>query len=284
MTEFRDLSDATVRKIDRMLNGMAELSSLEELEMRFVTDAILMLPADLLAWNNWTLDGSGLISGTLNDNYQSRFDALMEAFEATVGKHPIIAAGQYSKSHTEVVRMSDFQNYGRFKQNPLFREVYRHLDSHFQLSYTPSILADRQILLTLNRRAFDFTEQDRQLLHYLGNRLDQVARLIEQRQQLETAWHGLCAFVDAVAPIDFKELKKPDLQLLADLLRRRSRTEIAQLRGIRRDTLDKRLGAIRESLGFENHHQLLVALTEMQSQKQKRPSHAEPDQSGVGPA
>ena len=140
MTEFRELSDATVRKIDRMLNGMAELSSLEELEMRFVTDAILMLPADLLAWNNWTLDGSGLISGTLNDNYQARFDDLMEAFEATVGKHPIIAADQYSKSHTEVVRMSDFQNYGSFKQNPLFREVYRHLDSHFRKRSTEHLL------------------------------------------------------------------------------------------------------------------------------------------------
>ena len=283
MPDFRELSNVTIRRIDRMLHGVAEVSSLEELELRFVADAIVMLPADCLAWNNWTLDCSGLISGSLNVEYQERFTSLLEAFSATVCHHPIIATGQYSKSNTDVLRVSDFENYGRFKQNPLFNEVYRHLDSHFQLSYTPTKLADRQILLTLNRRSHDFTEQDRQVLHYLGLRLGQVARQIEKRQHLEATWKELSTFVGAVAPANFTNLSATSVRLLTDLLQHRSRTKIAQLRGIRRDTLDKNLGMIRECLGLENHHQLLGALTAMHVQKQKNQSHKDPISSNPDP-
>ena len=45
-----------------------------------------------------------------------------------------------------------------------------------------------------------------------------------------------------------------DTLLLSDLLKSRTRSEIARRMGIRRDSVDKRQGAIRERLGLENHH------------------------------
>ena len=69
------------------------------------------------------------------------------------------------------MRLSDFESRRQFRENPLFREVYRHLDSHYQLADTPRLLEDRRIVLTWNRRAMDFTERDRQVCQFMGTRL-----------------------------------------------------------------------------------------------------------------
>jgi hypothetical protein len=148
----------------------------------------------------------------------------------------------------------------------LFREVYRHLDSSHQLAYTPSVLQDRRILLTWNRRALDFSERDREILHFMGLRLGVISRRIEQREQLEKNWRSLCGFVDArLAAGPANSLGAQDLRLLTKLLESGTRSGIARDLGVRRDSVDKRLGSIRERLGLENHHQLLSALAELKN-------------------
>ena len=58
---------------------------------------------------------------------------------------------------------------------------------------------------------------------------------------------GICSGL--VASLDTK-----DTLLLLELLKFRTRSGIARRMGIRRDSVDKRLGAIRERPGLENHH------------------------------
>jgi DNA-binding CsgD family transcriptional regulator len=122
-------------------------------------------------------------------------------------------------------------------------------------------------VLTWNRRAFDFSEQDRQLFQFIGLRLDVISRRIEQRQQLEKSWRTLAGFIDTRMPTEsVASLGEHDGILLAELLKQKPRIEIARLAGIRRDSIDKRLGSIRERLGLENHHQLLSALVDLRNQ------------------
>ncbi len=267
MRGFREISTAKARSIDRAMMAMSTLETLDELEERFIQVAGKTLPADCLCWNNWSRDMSHLITFRINDNYTECFTGLLEVFAETVGSHPVIAANQLGETVKRVMRISDFESVASFRENPLFREVYRHLDSHYQICYTASVLRDRRLVLTWNRRALDFTDQDTQVFQYMGLRLGTVSRRIEERQHLDAAWKGLCGFINpriAAGPVE--SLGERDGRLLAELLKSRSRGEIAGEMGIRRDSLDKRLGSIRERLGLENHHQLLSALAALRQE------------------
>ena len=266
MRIFRDITSARARSIDRTMMSMARLDSVEELEHRFMEAAGRILPADCFCWNNWSRDMSHLQTFCINDNYSECFANLLDVFANVVGSHPVIAAGKLGDTVHEVMRMSDFETASRFRENPLFREVYRHLDSHYQIAFTASVLHDRRLVLTWNRRALDFTDQDSQVFQYMGMRLGMISRRVEERQLLDTAWEGLCAFIDPrIDSGSVESLGEQDGRLLAELLKSRSRGSIAMDMGIRRDSLDKRLGAIRERLGLENHHQLLSALAALKN-------------------
>jgi len=266
MRPFRDISGRTARKIDRTLMALAGVETVDVLEKRFMEVAGRLLPADCICWNNWSRDMSHLITFRINDNYSERFSGLLDTFAETVGSHPVIAANLLGETLRQVMRISDFESVARFRENPLFREVYRHLDSHYQICYTAGVLADRRLVLTWNRRALDFTNQDSQVFEYLGRRLGMISRRIEERQQLDAAWKRLCGFVDARMDVgSVKSLGEKDGRLLSELLKSRPREAIAAGMGIRRDSLDKRLGAIRERLGLENHHQLMRALADLRS-------------------
>ena len=266
MQRFRDLSEATVRKIDRTMMGMAGLTTLDELEVRFLEDSAAILPANCMCWNNWSPDLSHLMNFKMNESYMLPFTNLLEIFNEVVAHHPVIAAGQLVATSEGVKRLSDFQSYGRFRENPLFREVYRHLDSNHQLAYTPCVLQDRRIVLTWNRRSLDFTERDREVFQLMGLRLGVISRRIEQHERLEKNWRALCGFVDSrICAGPSNSLNAQDVQVLDRLLKSRPRHEIARELGVRRDSVDKRLGSIRERLGLENHHQLLNALAELKN-------------------
>lgn len=268
MPGFSQISSAQARRIDRAMMSLADVETLGELEERFIHAAGKLLPADCLCWNNWSRDMSHLMTYRTNDKYHERFDGLVEAFSATVGEHPVIAAKMLDETLRRVMRVSDFQTIVRFRENPLFREVYQHLDSHYQISYTASVLQDRRLILTWNRRALDFTDQDMQVFHFIGQRLGVLSRRIEQREQLESAWKGLSEFVSPrMAGNAVESLGEKDGFLLAELLKSRPRGEIARSMGIRRDSLDKRLGTLRERLGLENHHQLLSALAALRARR-----------------
>lgn len=266
MPPFRDIGDATVRKIDRKMMGLSGIDTLEDLEARFLQEAGTILPGDCLCWNNWTLDLGSLIDFRISDCYTESFSSLLDVFGEVVAHHPVIAADLLGKTTETVMRLSDFESGRQFRENPLFREVYRHLDSHHQLAYTPCLLEDRRIVLTWNRLALDFSERDRQIFQFMGLRLAVICRRIEQRLKLEKGWRALCGFVDArLGTGSASDLGAKDVILLDGILRSNSRSDIARHTGVRRDSVDKRLGSIRERLGLENHHQLLSALAELKN-------------------
>lgn len=264
MQPFRDISETKARQIDRKMMGLAGVEKLEDLETRFLQEAATILPGDCLCWNNWTLDLSSLIDFRMSDGYIKPFSHLRDVFNEVVVHHPVIAANLLGATTDSVMRLSDFQSQRQFKENPLFQEVYRHLDAHHQLAYTPCLLQDRRILLTWNRLAFDFNEQERQIFHFMSQRLGVICQRTEQRQKLEKNWQALCGFVDArLNTGSAASLGTKDAVLLGELLKSGTRSGIAKQLGVRRDSVDKRLGSIRERLGLENHHQLLSALAEL---------------------
>jgi len=101
-----------------------------------------------------------------------------------------------------------------------------------------------------------------------------MPRHIPQREHIEMAWTALRAFLVAMGAGALASLGERQLRILSDLLFHPSRKSIARLRGIRRDTLDKKLAVIRERLGLENHHQLMGTLSSMHARNNNTSPHS----------
>jgi DNA-binding CsgD family transcriptional regulator len=257
-----DVTESVAGRIDRRFHDLSRLDTLRELEERFLGEAARILPGDFLCWNNWSNKLNCPISMETNDGYGARAESLNEAFAATLIHHPVFQ--RFEMTCSQVMRVSDFESDRKFQKNPVFKEVYRHLDARYQVAYTPTVLKHHRIVLTWNRSAMDFNDRDVQIFLYMGIRAGEIARTLQEREALMQGWRRLCGFLDLRLPFgNAGSLLDQDAVVLAALLRSGSRTEIANSLDIRRDSLDKRLGSIREKLGLENHHQLLSALADL---------------------
>lgn len=261
-----DLRTTDLRGVRSLLGHLAEASDLATLGRELVEGAAKVLPADFMVWNLWTPAMDTLLAMESNHSHLLReLIRLGEPLNATIHHHPVIEAGQLEQSIHGPQRMSDYQSYARFRDNPLFREVYRHVDSHFQIAYNIARLDDARIFLSWNLRRRDFTDREMQLLHLLGAQVGGLARRIEERRKLQEGWDALArglgaALADPGPAAGPPALSAGEGRILAGLIRGESRAELAAKLGSRRDSLDRRLGRLRERLGFENSAQLLGAL------------------------
>jgi len=266
MPRLPDLRTADLRGARRLLGHLVEAPDLATLGRELVDGAAKVLPADFMVWNLWTPAMDTLLA--IQSNHSHLLQELVRLgapLNATIHHHPVIAAGRLEQAIQAPQRISDYQSYARFKANPLFREVYRHVDSHFQIAYNIANLDDARILLSWNLRLRDFTGREMQLLHLLGAQVGALARRIEERRKLQAGWDALArglgaALVDPVPAAAPPALSPGEGRILAGLIRGESRAELAARLGSRRDSLDRRLGQLRERLGFENSAQLLRAL------------------------
>lgn len=223
-----------------------------------------MLPSDCIAWNNWSPDWSDFQSASLNEPYDETFELLTSSFAQVIDRHPIIAAGEFLTSNDQVLRLSDFESERTFRNNPLFCEIYRYLDSKHQVTFAPVVLTNTRVSLTFNRSGRDFSDLEMEVFTYIGLRLARVATSVEQRQQLEGCLMALCKLVGEQIQLDgLQSMSRGDLLVVTALLQGRSLAEIAATTQVHRNTIDKRLSAIRERLNLDHNKQLLCALAEL---------------------
>lgn len=266
MKRLRNLRTSAAHRIGIRMAELKECRTLQHLEERFIEVAGRILPGDCLGWNNWEIDWGAPISATINDSYGEWFEQHFDEFSELVGYHPLLASGRFSECAQRVIRLSDFPCGGQFLQNPLYQRIYRHLDSRYQLGYAPARLSDRRIVLSWNRRGLDFSDAEKDQFQLIGRHLAALAKRIEETERLEAVWTELCSFVGKRSQmLPLGHIAASDLHLLTDFARGDSITSIAKAKGIRRDTLSKRVGMLREILGLENQRQLLGALADMRA-------------------
>ena len=96
--------------------------------------------------------------------------------------------------------------------------------------------------------------------------LDGAVRVMHVAAVVDDAWRELRGFIGRLEGVDgFETLEPGELGILGDILRTRSVSEISRARGVRRDSVDRRMSEIREKLGLENNRQLLSALAELRA-------------------
>jgi DNA-binding CsgD family transcriptional regulator len=78
-------------------------------------------------------------------------------------------------------RTSDFMTFNRFRDTPVYREVFVHFEMRHLLVMTPQITARDLVLIGLTRRLHDFTDRETRALHPFR---DLIASALDYRQQI----------------------------------------------------------------------------------------------------
>lgn|GEM_PF-1650344 len=264
---FSDITQRDLRLINRMTGRLQKTDDLDTLGRHFVEEMTAILPADCMLWNRWTPAVDEILGFETNDTaFRDGLVHYQESLNATIHHHPVIVAVGADSGWERPQRMSDYQSYRAFRSNPLFREVYRHLDCHHQIAYNVARLDDSILILSWNRRQKDFTDRDVQLLHLAGMRIASLSRRIEEKRRLDSIWQSLSASIASGSELEtLPLLGEKDGQIMAALIRGQSRAEIAARLQWRRDTLDRHLAELRERAGCENMPQFLRAMAALKT-------------------
>lgn len=266
MRKYRHITESASRRIIGFVESLSKAPDLSGMADRFLGGAERVIGGDCFVWNDWSLDWRTSYSARLTDAYQKEFLSRLDVFESVVGEHPVVKAGKFDQSALNVMQMSDFEGSAAFENNPLYRDVYRHLDSRYQIAFAPCLLPDRRILLTINRRLRDFTLEEKENLEFLGGCLDLVSKQIYRRAKLEGVCHVIEGFIKEIIPnLDPEDITQSEWLLLGDIMDGRRLSDLPAYLGLRRDTLDKKLASIRSKFGVENHTQLLSVLAELRA-------------------
>ena len=132
-----------------------------------------LIPAEHSAYNE--------INSKTNDTFivmrpwAQRMVDLTPPLNAHLGEHPVLQYYRQPHSKDFVRKVSDFIGNRKFREMNLYREVYCHLDTNFQMGCLMSERgASCDIALAINRKNSDFNERDRAILEFLRPHLIQA--------------------------------------------------------------------------------------------------------------
>jgi len=267
VSRFREVRMADMRAVQRLTGQLMDAEDLPTLGQEMIDGAAKFLPADFMLWNVWMPDMSRIIGLASNQRDGcERLARYESALNETIHHHPVIAAGHLERAGIRPQRMSDYQSTAAFEDNPLYREVYRHVESRHQIAYEAIRLPDCRVILSWNHLDSDFNDRQMQVLHLLGLQVAALSRRLEDRRQLGMIWGELADTLGFSPEADAGAtplLGEKDGFILSRLIRGETRVAIAGELGWRRDTLDRHLAVLRERLGYENTPQMLQAFAEL---------------------
>ncbi|MES2924429.1 MAG: hypothetical protein V4819_22950 [Verrucomicrobiota bacterium] len=269
-----DVRPSDIRAVNRLTGHLIESPDLATLGRELIRGSEKILPADFMVWNEWTHEMDEILGFEANHgHYREGLEQHSAALNATIHHHPVIVAGHLESAWIRPQRISDYQSDAAFRSNPLYQEVYRHVDSRHQIAYNAARLDDSRIILSWNLWSRDFTDREVQLLHLIGLQVGVISRRIEERRRLREVWKALARGLAPVSGVidpaitSGLSLGGKEGRILAGLIRGEKRADIADALQWRRDTLDRHLGEVRERFGHENTAQFLQALASLRPER-----------------
>lgn len=255
----RDISHFRVREIRAVINELMKLRDWDELAGRFVEAAHRLVPGDCHSWNVFDVATFGYQGCAMTEDYMPLHSMTGPRLDTFLPFHPVVERVGWDYAEKAPARLSDFQPVGDFRRrNPLFDEVYRHLDAHYQLVYTIGNYGDQKIILSLNRRASDFSEEDRTTLYLLSRQLDGHLSALHRLERVEQDLSALEAVINGrlEAPCAAAQFLTAGELETVRLLQKGARE------ALRPSHRRRALARVREKFGLENNRQLLAAWRE----------------------
>lgn len=220
-----------------------------------------LIPSDCICWNEWTPAFTFLKESHTSENHQSRITRLIPALVENLIHHPVITHVGWHRLRSRPYRLSDYQCDAFFRDNPLYREVYRHLEARYQLAFPFCSTSTTEFLLILNRRFYDYSERERQLLLTAGEIIAPFLQSIHAKELAKRKAEIVAAAMEQTYGLPHLDHLSPgELLLLKALASGESVSHVAEERHIRRDTLSRQLSATREKLQLGSNKELLATL------------------------
>ena len=173
----------TTHDLQLLLAGLQTLYAqldLDAFPTQLLTVLSQVVPAETVSYNEVNLPRQrvqGLSIPTI-DLAEERLAGLAQYID----QHPLI--GRYQQTRDgQAYKVSDFLSQAAYHRLPLYNEVYRLLDTEYQMAFAlpspPSLIVG----LAFNRRQQDFSERDREVLNLLRPHLIQAYRNAEAVSQ-----------------------------------------------------------------------------------------------------
>jgi len=132
-----DIRHSDLLKIRAFHSDLSTIDTKDELIERALRHFAKIVPADFLCWNEFDPVSFAPKYFQTSDDYADIIKITVPRLSHTIDFHPVISRLGWESMDNKLFpyRLSDFETLAKFRHNPIFREVYRHLDSNYQLAY-----------------------------------------------------------------------------------------------------------------------------------------------------
>ncbi|AWS43623.1 hypothetical protein DKM19_21880 [Streptosporangium sp. 'caverna'] len=150
-------------------------------------------------------------------------------------------------------RTSDFMTFDRFRQTPIYREVFAQYGMRHLLMMTPRITDEDMVIIGLTRRLHDFSDRETRALHPIR---DLIATALDYQAQISAIQAKISASLPA-ASLRRLTLTERENQVLALIATGHTNDQAARQLGISSRTIRKHLEGV---FGKANVHSRAAAV------------------------
>ncbi len=256
--EIRDSDFVVLRTFTHHLSVLTEWDELIECSLRYLGK---LVTNECLCWNEWNPGFGEPKHIQVVEDYHDTAVLVLPSLSETIDYHPVLSSIGWKGLRDIPHRLSDYESISKFRENPLFKEVYIYLDAHYQLAYHFATTSSAELLISMNRRLRDFDKRESQLLKLAGDTIAPFAQKIHQRQQAQKQTRIISSLMESAYGLTKIETLSPgEILLLKHLASGQSVSSIANTRNIRRDTVSRQLSRAREKLRLTSNKELLSVL------------------------
>ncbi len=256
--EIRESDFWVLRDFGHHLSSLSHRDELPECTLLYLNQ---LIPSDCTCWNEWTPAFTFLKESHVTETHREAIGSLLPALVQHLKHHPVIAHMGWRGLLPRPYRLSDYQSQAFFRDNPLYVEVYRHLDARYQLAFPFCSTSTTELILLVNRRSQDFSEYERHLLQTAGQIIAPFAHRIHKRDQARRKASIVATIMEQTYGLLHLDTLSPgELLLLKALASGQSVSDVAKRKEVRRDTLSRQLSTAREKLRLGTNKELLSAL------------------------
>lgn len=181
------LTERDYRGVLEAVRRLNESPDPERLPDRILETVRRLVRAQSATFNEINPDAGRLICTSNMPDLDAAVPVLGPHFERHMGEHPLIVASERLRARgrtLDVRKITDYLTRQQLKATGLYHEVYRHLDTEFQMVVT--VVADprKTVGIAINRKLRDFSERDREVLNLLQPHLRSAYTAAMQRLKL----------------------------------------------------------------------------------------------------
>lgn len=257
----RELTSKDQRLVRSVAEDMKSCESWSEIGNCFIQRFDELVPSDFPCLNFETPDLSEIVDFYVPPQVLQRAIPVAEATPVFHHHHPVISTLGANKIQNVVGVISDFCGAKGFFDNPLYSEVYKHIDTRDQMVHNLGGYSGMSVWITINRSTVSFSQKEKEMMVALCKPMQSIFRELEKKLALRK---GINYFSQLIQ-LDLHLLSPAEIKVLMALMEGKSIENVRQETGKARSTLDRQIASTREKLGMESTRTLLSHMVEIKS-------------------